>query len=133
MAKILLKRNFDFLFCKVDVCVSNSLRHLGLGESELIDVPNGEYLFDISALGYYSGSKTLQINDDCTIVIKQILPPWFYLSLLSLICLSITLGVLGFLPNIVGSSLLILLLVPIIIASTVKRHSFFSLKVVCKE
>ena len=82
----------------------------------------------VSAWGYYSStSYASELNNNDNYVVSTALPVWFMTAMLSLLCLSIVLGLCDLIPNIVGSSLLLIYVFVIGYYSTVKRKSFFKL------
>ena len=129
MARIILKRDFDFFLGKVSIVANGEAMVLGLSDVKTIDLPDGENRLIISAMGYYSQSVLLTLEEGNTLVVRQYLPRWYYMVFLSVMSICCTLGLLGLIPNIVGSSVLLFFLIPLTYANVFKRNSFFKVDV----
>lgn len=133
MVKVIIERRFDFLFCGISVMIDNDkIIKLGLSDYAAIDLPEGNHRFRVSALGCYHTTTDFDINNNCTINISQRLPLWYYLSFLSLMCLFISLGILGLISSIWGSGLLVLFIIPLLYMSLFKRQRYFKVKMIYK-
>ena len=129
MARIILKRDFDFFLGKVRIVANGEVMTLGSFDVKTIDLPDGENRLTISAMGYYSQSVLLTLEEGNTLVVRQYLPRWYYMAFLSVMSICCTLGLLGLIPNIVGSSVLLLFLISLTYVNVFKRNRFFKVDV----
>lgn len=129
MARIILKRDFDFFLGKVRIVANGEVMILGLSDVKTIDLPDGENRLTISAMGYYSQNVLLTLEEGDMLVVRQYFPRWYYMVFLSVMSPCCTLGLLGLIPNIIGSSVLLLFLIPLMYVNVFKRNRFFKVEV----
>lgn len=131
MARIILKRDFDFFLSNISVIVNNNETFkMKLSDIRVVDLSEGMNCFNVSAMGYYSSEAHIFLKDGDMVIIRQCISMWYYMLFLSLFCLLLTLGLLSIIPPIVGSTALIVFIIPVILVTIFKKNTFFKISVV---
>lgn len=131
MARIILKRDFDFFLSNISVIVNNNETFkMKLSDIRVVDLSEGMNCFNVSAMGYYSSEAHIFLKEGDMVIIRQCISMWYYMLFLSLFCLLLTLGLLSIIPPIVGSTALIVFIIPVILVTIFKKNTFFKISVV---
>ena len=124
-----IRRQFDYLIGDIRIEVNDKTYYLPKNQEISINLEeNTSDTITVSAWGFYSSRiQSSELCNNENYVVTTALPVWFTTFFLSLFCLLFIIGICKLIPNIVGSSLLLLFLLLVGFYSTVKRSSFFKI------